>query len=192
MKFPILFIVRVSLLASIATVLLFWHFPLLFMPTFLTLDISDVPVLVGTLLLGWPSGVAIAIAKNLLHLGVSSSFGIGEIANCMLSITYITIIYFCRHLGFWSYLLGILGLSAMAVFLNFTVLLPLYQTAFHISTEQLLSLTRAAGNPTVTIWDFMWWVIVPFNIIKGSLVALLSFPIYQRLRILTLFQSPPR
>lgn len=189
MKFSILFAVRVGLLAAIATVLLFWHFPLLFMPAFLTLDISDVPVLVGTLLLGWPSGVAIAVVKNLLHLGVSSSFGIGEIANCTLSITYITLIYFCRRFGLWAYLIGIAGLSAMAVFLNFTVLLPLYQTAFHISTEQLLSLTRSAGNPTFTIWDFMWWVIVPFNIIKGALVALLSYPIYRRLRLLPLFRT---
>ena len=51
---------RVSLLAAIAAVLMLWQFPLPLMPAFLTLDISDVPVVVGALLFGWPAGAAIA------------------------------------------------------------------------------------------------------------------------------------
>lgn len=159
------------------------------MPTFLTLDISDVPVLIGTLLLGWPAGVAVALIKNVIHASVSSSFGIGEIANFTLSLTYISTIYCLRRLGFFAYVAGVAALAAMAVFLNFTILLPLYQEAFHITTEQLLAITRAAGNEVFTVWDFMWWVIVPFNLVKGGIIALLAVPIYRRLRHLPQFSK---
>lgn len=46
------FSARVGLFAAIAVVLSFWQFPVLLMPSFLTLDISDVPVLIGGLLDG--------------------------------------------------------------------------------------------------------------------------------------------
>ncbi len=182
MNASIQFAARVGILAAFATVLAFWEFPVLFMPAFLSLDISDVPVLIGTLLFGWPTGVAIALIKNILHASVSSSFGIGQFANFILSVTYISVIHLLRKTGIFAYIAAIIALAAMAVFLNFTILLPLYQEAFNISTEQLLALTRAAGNNVVTIWDFMWWVIVPFNIVKGSLIAALGVPIYRRLR----------
>lgn len=181
------FATRVGILAAIATVLSFWELPLVLMPSFLSLDISDVPVLIGTLVLGWPSGVAIALIKNILRATASSSFAIGEIANFTLSVTYITTIIFLRKTGIIAYIFATIALAAVAVMLNFWILLPLYQEAFHISTEQLLSLTRAAGNPVVTIWDFMWWVIVPFNLVKGALIAAISIPIYRRLRNVPLF-----
>lgn len=177
------FSTRVGLFAAVAVVLSFWQFPVLFMPSFLTLDISDVPVLIGGLLGGWPAALAIAAVKNTLRLFASSSFGIGEIANFILSMTYVTVALALRRTGVWAYAIATVALAAMAVLLNFTVLLPLYQSAFHISTEQLLALTRAAGNRVFTVWDLMWWVIVPFNLIKGSLVALLAVPIYRRLRV---------
>lgn len=189
MNRSIRFATRAGILAAISTLLTFCEFPVLFMPAFLSLDISDVPVLIGTLLLGWPSGVAVALIKNLLRATASSSLTIGEIANFSLSVTYITVLILLRRTGLWAYMASTVALAAMAVLLNFWVLLPLYQEAFHITTEQLLSLTRAAGNPVLTIWDFMWWVIVPFNLIKGALIAVISVPIYRRLRHLPQFQK---
>lgn len=174
---------RVGLFAAIAVVLSFWQFPVLFMPSFLTLDISDVPVLIGGLLNGWHTALAIAAVKNILRLFASGSFGIGELANFTLSMTYVTVALTLRRCGWYAYLAATVALAAVAVLLNFTVLFPLYQTAFRISTEQLLALTRAAGNQVVTVWDLMWWVIVPFNLIKGALVALVALPIYRRLRV---------
>ena len=159
---------RVSLLAAIAAVLMLWQFPLPLMPAFLTLDISDVPVVVGALLFGWPAGAAIAILKNLLHLPVSSTFGIGEIANATLALTYITVATLLRRWGWLAYVAAIGAIAAVAVFL--------------ISTEQLLAMSARAGSQLITVWDFMWWVIVPFNLIKGGLITLLALPIYRRLR----------
>ncbi len=179
----ITFAARVGLFGAIAVVLSFWQFPVLFMPSFLTLDISDVPVLIGGLLGGWHAALAIAAVKNTLRLFASSSFGIGELANFLLSLTYVTVALGLRRYGRLAYVAATLALAAVAVILNFTVLLPLYQSAFRISSDQLLALTRAAGNRVFTVWDFMWWVIVPFNLLKGLLVALIALPIYRRLRI---------
>lgn len=175
------FITYVGLLSAFATVLMFWQFPVPFMPVFLTLDVSDVPVVIGARLFGWAAGAAIAVVKGLLHLFASSSFGIGEIANGILSLTFITVLQLFRRSGLFAYALATASVALVACILNFTVLLPAYQYAFGISTEQLLALTRQAGRNVYTIWDFLLAVIIPFNLVKGGLVSALSLPIVRRL-----------
>ena len=69
-----------AMLTAVAAVLQFVEFAIPLMPSFIKLDISDLPALLGTFSLGPVYGVAIQLAKNLLHLPFGSSAGVGAVS----------------------------------------------------------------------------------------------------------------
>ena len=77
-----------ALLSAVAAVLQFVEFSIPVMPSFIKLDVSDLPALLGTFSLGPVYGVAIQLVKNLLHLPFGSSAGVGELSNFLLGATF--------------------------------------------------------------------------------------------------------
>lgn len=67
-----------AMLSAVAAVLQFVEFSIPLIPSFVKLDISDLPALLGTFSLGPVYGVVIQLVKNLLHLPFGSSAGVGE------------------------------------------------------------------------------------------------------------------
>jgi len=70
-----------AMLTAVAAVLQFLEFSIPLVPSFIKLDFSDLPALLGTFSLGPVYGVAIQLVKNLLHLPFGSSAGVGELSN---------------------------------------------------------------------------------------------------------------
>ena len=74
--------VKMGMLAAIGMVLMLVDFPLPLFPSFLQIDLSDVPAVIGAFSLGPAAGVVIELLKNLLKLIVGSNTGgVGELAN---------------------------------------------------------------------------------------------------------------
>ena len=73
-----------AMLSAVAAVLQFVEFSIPLIPSFVKLDISDLPALLGTFSLGPVYGVVIQLVKNLLHLPFGSSAGVGELSNFIL------------------------------------------------------------------------------------------------------------
>ena len=78
-----------AMLSAVAAVLQFVEFSIPIMPSFIKLDISDLPALLGTFSLGPVYGVAIQLVKNLLHLPFGSSAGVGELSNFILGAIFV-------------------------------------------------------------------------------------------------------
>ena len=79
----------VAVLSAIAYVLMFMEFSVPIMPGFIKMDLSDLPALIGTFAVGPAGGVFIALIKNVLHLTVTSSAGVGELSNFILNVVFI-------------------------------------------------------------------------------------------------------
>ena len=63
-----------AMLSAVAFVLMFMDFPLpMIMPSFVQMDFSDLPELLGAFALGPVYGVLVALIKNLLHLILAGS-----------------------------------------------------------------------------------------------------------------------
>lgn len=62
-----------AMLSAVAAVLQFVEFSIPLIPSFVKLDISDLPALLGTFSLGPVYGVVIQLVKNLLHLPFGSA-----------------------------------------------------------------------------------------------------------------------
>ncbi len=85
----------VGVLSAIAYILMFMEFSVPLMPVFIKMDLSDFPALIGSLAVGPVGGIIIALIKNLLHLTVTSTGGVGELSNFILNAVFILPQVYC-------------------------------------------------------------------------------------------------
>ena len=179
---------KVGLLAALAGVLMLFEFPLWFAPPFYELDLSELPVLIGTLTLGPLAGVFIELVKIMLNLAINGTvtFGVGEAANFLIGCSFILpvgLIYrkFPSFKGLLAGLgLGILTLCLVGALANYFLLLPVYSVAFGIPLEGLVAMGSAI-NPAITnMGTFILWAVVPFNLLKGLVISILGCLLFQK------------
>ena len=127
--------IKITLLAVMAFLLMYIEVPLPIFPTFLTLDISDLPALLGAFALGPIAGVVVELIKNILHgLLASKTAFIGELANFLVGSVLVLVsgyIYKARKSkggAVVGLLIGVICMSVFASILNYFVILPLYET----------------------------------------------------------------
>ena len=71
-----------AMLSAAAAVLMALDFPIPFLiPPFVKMDFSELPALLAAFSLGPVSGVVVCLVKNLIHLTMSSTQGVGELCN---------------------------------------------------------------------------------------------------------------
>ena len=72
------YITVTAMLSAVAYVLMFIDFPIPFLiPSFIQMDVSELPALIGAFAMGPTCGVLICLVKNLLHLFITSTGGVG-------------------------------------------------------------------------------------------------------------------
>ncbi|MGN1051211.1 MAG: ECF transporter S component, partial [Acutalibacteraceae bacterium] len=81
-------LVVTALFSAVAIVLQYLEVSIPIVPSFLKLDFSDLPELLGAFAMGPTYGVLICLVKNLVHLLFTSSFGVGELSNFLLGAVF--------------------------------------------------------------------------------------------------------
>lgn len=181
------YITKIGILSAIAVILMFFEVPLPMMPSFLKLDASELPAIIGAFVLGPMAGVAIELIKNVLHAANTQTMGIGEIANFLVGVAFIlpASYLYRRHRSpkgaVVSLLVGTLSMMFSASLLNYFILLPLYQAVLHFPLEQIINLGTIANPQIVDLKSFIALGIAPFNMIKGIVMSLLTLMIYKKL-----------
>jgi len=87
----------IAMLASVATILMQFNFPLPALPPFLKVDFGEIPAVLAVMTLGPAAGIAVELIKNLLHWFLSGSptgVPVGEIANFATGVLFILPIYY--------------------------------------------------------------------------------------------------
>ncbi len=164
--------VSIAMLAAIGTVLQFVAFPIMPAFSFLKIDFSDIPILLGMFLYGPLAGVITAFVRSLLHLfltGLAPQNMVGDFAIFLASSIFtLPIFYFFgkkknirtnRIVGLVS---GILALTIFMSIANYFVITPIYLQLYGVTTQQFLGTSLAS---------YVAIGIVPFNLIKGLLVS---------------------
>ena len=84
------YMTQVGMLSAVATVLMLFEFPLPFVPDFYKIDISEIPVLLGTFAMGPLAGVMTECIKILLNFVINGTTtgGIGELANFLIGCSF--------------------------------------------------------------------------------------------------------
>ena len=114
-----------AMLAAVAAVLQFIEISIPIMPSFVKLDLSDLPALLGAFALGPWWGAVIQLVKNLLHLPFGSSAGVGELCNFLLGGVFVIVAGLVYHhrksrgSALWGSALGALCMALVSLPLNY-------------------------------------------------------------------------
>jgi riboflavin transporter FmnP len=182
-------ITKVGILGAVATVLMLLEFPLWFAPSFYELDFSEVPVLLGAFALGPAAGAMIELVKILINfvLNGTDTGGVGEFANFIIGCAFIVPAGFIykRNKSFKTAILGLvvgtLTLALAGAFLNYYLLLPLYAKIYGYPIQAFIDMGNAL-NPAITdLKTFVLYAVVPFNLLKGTVVSAMVILIYKKL-----------
>lgn len=181
--------VKIAVLAAVAVALQWLEIPMPFMPPWLTLDFSDLPAVIGAFSLGPVAGITIELLKNLLFMVTrgTQSVGVGELANFLIGVAMVLPagLYYKYHRNrkgaLVGLLLGIVGMAVMGVLLNYYVLLPFYAQVMAGGEEVILGLAQGANPMIHSMWGIVWIAVLPFNLLKGALLALVTLLVYKPL-----------
>lgn len=138
---------------------------------FLDLEISDLPAIVGTMALGPVAGLIIELIKNLLHCTVTTTGFVGEFANFVMNGTFMLVagLIYNRNKtkkgALLALICGVVALAVMGVIANMVIMLPLYMPTASFEAKLAIALST----------------ILPFNLVRGSVLALITLLIYKKL-----------
>lgn len=186
-------LVVTAMLSAVAFVLMFIEFSLPIMPSFIKLDISDLPALLGAFALGPIYGAVIELLKNLLHIlikGTSTGF-VGELSNFLLGAVFAVVaglIYKHKKTRSGAIIAAVAGAFAMGVIClpsNYYVVYPAYAKLMPLDViigmyEKILGSIATAPTGD-SLFNCLLVFNVPFTFFKGILDALLCMLIYKPL-----------
>ena len=183
-------LVIMAMFSAVAAVLMYVEFPITFIaPAFYEMDLSEVPVMIGSFMLGPCAGVIMEAVKVLLKLvlkGTSTAF-VGDFANFILGCALVvpaSVVYHTKKTkkrAVIGLVTGGIVLIVSGVFLNALYLLPKYSQLYGMPVETFINM-GAAINPAISnIFTFVILAVAPFNLIKATVVGVITMLLYKYL-----------
>ena len=183
------YIAYTAIFAALAGVLMLLEIPLFFAPSFYKIDLSEIPVLICTFYLGPVAGVAAELVKIMVKLllkGTSTAF-VGDYANFVVGCSFVlpaSILYHAKP-GKKTALMGmVLGTLVMTVFgsaFNAFYLLPKFSALFGMPMAAIIGMGTKVNPAINSVSTLVLFAVVPFNLLKGVIVSLLTFLLYKRI-----------
>ena len=177
--------VKIALLSVISFVIMFIEFPLPLFPPFLKIDLSDIGALVGAFAFGPMAGLAVELLKNILHLMRTSTGGVGELANFLVGVALVVPAGFIykknksMKTAIMGLAVGTLVMGLVGALANYYILIPFYANFMPI--DQIIGMAQAANALVVDLKSYILYAVIPFNVIKGIVVSILTLLIYKRI-----------
>ena len=181
---------QIAMLSAVAAVLMLVEVPLPFLaPTFYQLDLSELPVLIGAFALGPLAGMMIEMVKILLNFVLNGTLtaGVGELANFLIGCALVVPAGYIYKRGKTkkSALIGMsVGTICMALaggILNGFLLLPAYGKAFGMPGDAFVEMGSAIFPVIDDLLTFCLFSVVPFNMVKGILVSVITMFLYKHI-----------
>ena len=138
---------------------------------FLDIEFSDLPAIILSLAEGPLAGLLTELIKNLLHITVTSTGGVGELANFIVNGAFVFtsgIIYAqckTKKNAIIALVVSTIVFSLVAFYSNLYILLPLYMKDADVGVK--LSLIT--------------FTITPFNLVKGAVLSVITILIYKKI-----------
>ena len=182
-------ITQIGMLGAIAVVLMLFEIPLPFAPSFYEIDFSEVPVLIGCFSMGPLAGAMIELVKIILNFVINGTMtaGVGEVANFIIGCSLCVpagIIYKknkTKKGAMVGLIAGTLFMTVLGCFVNAYILLPTYAAAFQIPIDGLIEMGAAVNGNINSLFTFVMFAIVPFNLLKGVLDSIIVMAVYKKI-----------
>ncbi|MBC8059428.1 MAG: ECF transporter S component [Clostridiaceae bacterium] len=163
--------VKIALLATLGLLLSFVQFPILPAFSYLQIDLGDIPALIGAFAFGPIIGIAVEAVKNLIILifHPSPTGGIGELANFIVGAAFVGTagLFYSKNktkkTAIISLVVSVIAIVIAGVVSNYLLIVPLY----------------FGKMPTDKLVEYMVSGIIPFNLIKGVIISVVTMLIYK-------------
>lgn len=181
-------LVVTAMLSAVGCVLMMLDFPLpMLIPSFVKMDVSELPALLASFSIGPVAGVAVCLLKNILAaIFHGSTLGIGEVCNFLMGAVFTGVaglIYKrnkTRKMAVIASLAGAVAMAVASVPVNFFFSYPVYAAAFG-GMEAIIAAYQAINPGMTSLLGCLIVFNMPFTLAKGLIDALLCFLIYKPL-----------
>ncbi|MBR2861166.1 MAG: ECF transporter S component [Clostridia bacterium] len=180
-------LVITALFSALAYILMLLDFAVPFIiPGFIKFDFAEIPALICAFVAGPIWGAAVCLIKNAIHLLQTSTVGAGELSNFLLGVCFVVpagIIYKknkTRLGALIGCIVGALVSAGLSYFINLYITYPVYMQLF-MPEEAILNAYRALLPQTKNLSQAILIFNVPFNAVKYSIDALITFAVYKHL-----------
>jgi riboflavin transporter FmnP len=183
-------IAMIGMFSAVAGILMLFEVTIPFIaPTFYKIDISELPVLICGFAFGPVAGVMTEFIKIIIKLifkPTSTAF-VGELANYCVGSTMIltaTIIYHFKKKKTTAIIGCVAGTIVMSVFgtlFNAIYLLPTFAVMYGMPLDALIGMGTAINANVTGVYSFVAFCVAPLNLIKGTVVSILTFALYKPL-----------
>lgn len=177
------YIVSIALFSALAFVLMVLEFHVPIVPSFLKFDFSEIPELIGTFTLGPVAGVIIALVKNLLHMPLSQTSYVGELANFLVAISMVIpagLIYKYKRTrlgGLIGCLVASVVMSVVSLPINLYITYPFYFN--FLPEEAIINMYKAIVPQADTLLKCLCIFNIPFTFAKGLIASVITFLVYK-------------
>ncbi len=181
-----------GMMGALAAVIMLFEFPLPFIaPPFYELDFSEIPVLIGSFMMGPVAGVIIELVKILVKMVIkgTSTALVGEFANFTIGCALVvpaSIIYRMHKTkknAIIGMIVGSIFMAIAGIFINAYVMLPFFSQTV-MPMEKIIAMGTTIHPAIDNVLTFCVLTVAPFNALKGILVSIVTILIYKKISIL--------
>lgn len=181
-------IAKIAVMGALAGALMFFEFPLPFLPPFYKIDFSEVAVLISGFALGPLAAVLVEFIKIVVHLlikGTTTLF-VGEFANFLIGCAFVvpaSLIYKYhknKRSALYGMICGTILMTLFGAVINAFILLPIYAWAYQMPMEALIAMGTELNANINGIFTFVVFATTPLNLIKGIACTIIVTLIYKR------------
>ena len=184
-KMNVRYLTVTAMLSAIAFILMFLDFSVPVMPNFIRMDLSELPALIGAFAMGPACGVWVCLVKNLLHLFMTSTGGVGELSNFVLGVAFVLpagLIYKHKKNKKSAITGALIGALCMALFSfpsNYFVVYPIYTKMMPM--DVIIGAYQAIVPSVKELWQCFLFFNVPFTFVKGLFSVLITMVVYKKI-----------
>ena len=178
------YLTRIAVLTALSSILFMISIPIV---AFYSLDLSNLPVLLGAFSMGPVAGLIILGLKSLIGCLTSSTMYVGELADFIMGAAFVrpaALIYQrnkSRKGALIGMITGTVALILAGCLTNAYLLIPFYMKAFGMPMEAIIGMCAQALPFVDTELKVILFVTAPFNLLKGVVLCILTYMIYKPL-----------
>lgn len=178
------YLTRIAVLTALSSILFMVSIPIV---AFYSLDLSNLPVLLGAFSMGPVAGLIILGLKSLIGCLTSSTMYVGELADFIMGAAFVlpaALIYQrnkSRKGALIGMITGTVALILAGCLTNAYLLIPFYMKAFGMPMEAIIGMCAQALPFVDTELKVILFVTAPFNLLKGVVLCILTYMIYKPL-----------
>ncbi len=163
-------LVIMALFAALSYVISMFDFPIFPATPYLKLDFGNVFIMLVAFLFGPVEGILVCIVKEILCLLGSSSNGVGQVANTIMTSSFIlipSVVYRFKK-----------GLKPVIVSLSVACIIG---TIAALLVNRFIIFPMYMGSEAASVFNEVFLIVVSFNLIKTISVSALTVILYKRL-----------